>query len=79
MGGTSARYNVFHIRYLNIARLISAFTGCTVHWITIAAGPESLVDYFQKGALLGQKVVLKFSKTFPEHLKVRHISNKNYV
>ena len=43
------------------------------------AGPESLVDYFQKGALLGQKVTSllrryqAFVKTVPEHLKVCHI------
>ena len=42
------------------------------------AGPKSLEDYFQKGALLGQKTGLNlwkvytrpFSKTVPEHLKV---------
>ena len=47
-----------------------------------AAGPESLVNYFQKGALLGQKVALNLwnvdtrpnsQKTVPEHLKVCHI------
>ena len=32
------------------------------------AGPTSLEDYFQKGALFGQ-----FVKTVPEHLKVCHI------
>ena len=48
------------------------------------AGPESLEDYFQKGALLGQKAGLnllrqyqtKFAKTVPEHLKVCHMMIK---
>ena len=44
----------------------------------ITAGPESLEDYFQKGALFGQKAALnlryvEFAKTVLEHLKVCHI------
>ena len=47
-----------------------------------SVGPESLEDYFQKGALLDQKAALnlwyvdtrpKISKSVPEHLKVCHI------
>ena len=47
----------------------------------MAAGPESLVDYYQTVALLGQKVTNlwyvdtrpNLQKTVPEHLKVCHI------
>ena len=55
---------------------------CVNSFLTHAAGPESLEDYFQKGALLGRKVGLnfwvrrnqaKFANTVPEHLKVYHI------
>ena len=53
-------------------------------------GPKSLEDYFQKGALLGQKAKYlvrqfqaKFAKTGPELLKFCHIwlikFLKNYV
>ena len=52
------------------------------HWCgkkkTKTAGPESLEDYFQKGALVGPKSLVhryqaKFAKTVAEHLKVCHI------
>ena len=55
------------------------------------AEPESLEDYFQKGAVLGQKATLNVwyvdtrpnSQTVPEHLKVNHIwlinKKKKYV
>ena len=45
-----------------------------------SAGPTSLEDYFQKGALLGKKAKslvrryqAKFAKTVTEHLEVYHI------
>ena len=40
-----------------------------------AAGPESLGDYFQKGALLGQKAALNiwYLDTRPNSQKVCHI------
>ena len=58
-------------------------------WEAISAGPESLEDYFQKGALLGQKVVLNLwyidtrpnsQKQFLSNLRsVIKIQTKNHV
>ena len=41
------------------------YKNCQCH---TAAGPESLVDYFQKGALLGQKAALNFGTAIPDQI-----------
>ena len=41
-------------------------------YFDIAAGPESLEDYFQKGALFGRKVALNFGTSIPGQIR------KNY-